>query len=506
MKRYNRLLIPPMLLVSIAGCSSQEPASPKPHSKDQSHQTQQVQHPATVREEISAQISSLNKHIREIKLPQPNDEWYLIPASTASFSKEQDFSLTLKLEQRTKNEKKNSGLPLNITVKPYQKSDEQEYIKQGFTKKKNGNKTYLIHPDPKKSEIVFTSAGYLYHVSSSSLVMNQPVYLLNVQELINISQTMNKNSAYKEFLRIEPHNYVLPEYFTDSEKDPISIMVSYSNPYGFQSFNLDEQELIIQNGTMQLFESRSSVDGSLIPNESNDEDYTKIEVDSVVGYLQHSEPYKLVAESPNGVYLQIKPASEVNETTGSVWTKEVPNWEEEAKTTFISMFAEGVLPPASSSEKEQAKEKSKPKSNQESSLFKVKDQHFSLYGMMIGATTSEMKDLLGSPQYEGADETGFDEWIQQYEKNNIYISFHNEQATSFSAEVNEKELERAITENFQGEKYISEEGTKYLYLPETEELLMYTSTSDSPNVTATVTYADGNFKYWVEEGSFKKYY
>lgn len=139
---------------------------------------------------------------------------------------------------------------------------------------------------------------------------------------------------------------------------------------------------------------------------------------------------------------------------------------------------------------------------QEQPLFMVKDHEFQIYGLSLEDTPSEAKSLIGNPDFEGPDETGFDEWIQKYSNQYIdRIAYFENNAVSISSEALASELQMSIQEHFNGERYFTEDGAEYLYLPETEQLLIYTpDPEDSTKVTLLLTYADGNFHVGVENG------
>lgn len=141
-------------------------------------------------------------------------------------------------------------------------------------------------------------------------------------------------------------------------------------------------------------------------------------------------------------------------------------------------------------------------SYREQPLFMVKNQQFQIYGLSLGDTPSQAKELIGNPEYEGPDETGFDEWIQQFNHPSINkVAYFENAAVSIHGEANIKELEEGIERHFKGERYMTEEGAEYLYLPASEQLLIYTPNPNDPSkVSLFVTYADGNFHVGVENG------
>lgn len=493
-----------LMLFTLAACSVESSVS-MGNAEEKNTITKTVIKTENFYDETVGQIKQLNSYINETKLPRWEENYYLLPTSTAAYSESNGFSLELRLELRTATDQKSRGLPLNVMVKPYSKSSYQEYIDQGYVKQEYHDREYLVHPDSKKSEIVFAADDYLYNMNSSTYLTNTVVYMLSTQELMQLSFNLDQHSKYKEYLTVDLTNYVIPSYFTNSEKEPVSIMVSYSNSYGFQNFDLKEQELLIRNETMHLSETKGSsyIVNDILLDEGYGENYTEIQINGVTGYLNHSEPYELIAEK-DGIQLSIKPGTEVNEKTGSVWTKEVPNWAEEAEKTFVSLF---VYDDDASASEAPAPEKIKEPNADHSTLalLKIEENHFVVNGISIGDTTSDVKDIILSPTYEGPDEEGFYEWIQRYEANNTLVSFSRDTVESFVLEASMKELVQAIEEQYQGDIYINEEGIKYLYIPESAQLLMFSANvEDSTIAHISVMKADGNFHYWLENGGIKK--
>lgn len=134
-------------------------------------------------------------------------------------------------------------------------------------------------------------------------------------------------------------------------------------------------------------------------------------------------------------------------------------------------------------------------------LFVVDEGIFKLHGISLGANPSQVKALIGNPDYEGPDEEGFDDWIQRYSQSNGYISYFENAVTSIHLDASLTELEEGISQYFEGEYYSTDEGTEYLYLPESGQLLVYNVNPDNrTEVSLFVTYADGNFQMGVENG------
>ncbi|KAB7709084.1 hypothetical protein F9802_02900 [Bacillus aerolatus] len=139
------------------------------------------------------------------------------------------------------------------------------------------------------------------------------------------------------------------------------------------------------------------------------------------------------------------------------------------------------------------------------SFFAYENGEFNIYGITLGDTPSTTKGLVGNPDYEGPDEEAFYEWIQDYPSKNLFISYFSNKIESIHAEANASELEAAIAEEFDGDYYISNDGSNYLYNPENKQLLIFNENEkNSQMISFFVTYADGNFYYGVENGSIKQ--
>lgn len=134
-------------------------------------------------------------------------------------------------------------------------------------------------------------------------------------------------------------------------------------------------------------------------------------------------------------------------------------------------------------------------------LLQIHNGNFQVFGISMGDTPSIVKGLIGNPENEGPDEEEFYEWIQTFDMNHLLISYYSNQVDSISAVVSKDQLETAISDQFNGEKYRGDSESIYLYNPENEQLLIYTPSQEDPTkVNILVTHADGNFHAGVENG------
>ena len=138
-------------------------------------------------------------------------------------------------------------------------------------------------------------------------------------------------------------------------------------------------------------------------------------------------------------------------------------------------------------------------------LFSYEQGEFRLHGMSLGMHPSDIKALIGNPDYEGPDETGFSVWIQDYPMKNLQLSFNGEglEADSIHFTENAAAWHAASGVSFTGERYKSEDGTHYLYNPDNGQLIFYPE-NEEDTVSITLTYADGNFRYGIESGQIIK--
>ncbi|MED4534142.1 hypothetical protein [Metabacillus fastidiosus] len=136
------------------------------------------------------------------------------------------------------------------------------------------------------------------------------------------------------------------------------------------------------------------------------------------------------------------------------------------------------------------------------SPFAFKNGEFYIYGISLGDTPSTVKGLLGNPDYEGPDEEGFYEWIQDYSTQSFYISYSGDNtAESIHAEADESELKTAIAKEFKGQVYIDDDGSNYLFNPDNKQLLIFNEKEQNGQmISFLVTYADGNFHQGIEQG------
>ncbi|MBM7703996.1 hypothetical protein [Metabacillus iocasae] len=134
-------------------------------------------------------------------------------------------------------------------------------------------------------------------------------------------------------------------------------------------------------------------------------------------------------------------------------------------------------------------------------LFNMKDGKMVVWGIFLGDNPSAVKSLHGNPDYEGPDEDGFYEWIQDYKRKELFVSYSSNQTVSIHGVAPKKLFLKAAEVKLSGERYRSEDGANYIYVPETEELLIYRTDSENPStITFFMTYADGNFHAGVEGG------
>ena len=125
-----------------------------------------------------------------------------------------------------------------------------------------------------------------------------------------------------------------------------------------------------------------------------------------------------------------------------------------------------------------------------------------MHGIALGDTPAETKTRVGNPTYEGPDEDGFYEWMQEYPSRHLLVAYTSDrQAESIHIQgrADERTGAVALAQAFDGERYRNAEGTTYLYNPDNRQLLVLTQ--NGPHVSFFVTYADGNFHYGVENGS-----
>ena len=138
-------------------------------------------------------------------------------------------------------------------------------------------------------------------------------------------------------------------------------------------------------------------------------------------------------------------------------------------------------------------------------LFAYDQGGFSLHGLSLGMHPSDTKALIGNPEYEGPDETGFSVWLQDYPMKNLQLSYNGEglEADSIYFTEDASAWNAASGELFTGERYISEDGTHYLYSQDSGQLVYYSENMED-TVGITLTYADGNFQYGIESGQITK--
>ncbi|MFK2826754.1 hypothetical protein QYG89_13945 [Bacillus sp. B190/17] len=130
---------------------------------------------------------------------------------------------------------------------------------------------------------------------------------------------------------------------------------------------------------------------------------------------------------------------------------------------------------------------------------------FSMYGISLGDAPSKAKRMVGNPDYEGPDEEGFYEWIQDYRSKNLLISYAGNKVESIHTEANVDELKAAIAEDFDGEYYMDDEGSNYLYNPDNQQLLIFNENEQNSHTSRFfVTYADENFHHSVQNGWIKR--
>ena len=139
-------------------------------------------------------------------------------------------------------------------------------------------------------------------------------------------------------------------------------------------------------------------------------------------------------------------------------------------------------------------------------LLAYEEGQFFVYGIALGDAPSQTKEKVGNPIYEGPDEDGFYEWLQEYPSRHLLVAYTSDrQAESIHIEerADERDGAIALAQAFDGERYRNAEGTTYLYNPDNRQLLVLNQ--NGTNVSFFVTYADGNFHYGVENGSIKPY-
>lgn len=135
----------------------------------------------------------------------------------------------------------------------------------------------------------------------------------------------------------------------------------------------------------------------------------------------------------------------------------------------------------------------------EQPLLEIKNGQFLVRGISMWDTPSTVKEMHGNPAYEGPDEEGFYEWIQDYEDKKLFVSYSNNQPDSVHTEA-PADVFLPEVEKLSGERYTSEDAN-YIYLPEKEQLLIYQTKAEDPSVITLFTaYADGNFHAGVENG------
>ncbi|MGG3887968.1 hypothetical protein [Metabacillus fastidiosus] len=142
----------------------------------------------------------------------------------------------------------------------------------------------------------------------------------------------------------------------------------------------------------------------------------------------------------------------------------------------------------------------------DSSPFAFRNGEFYIHGISLGDSPSTVKGFLGNPDYEGPDEEGFYEWIQDYSAQSFYISYSGDNtAESIHAEADASKLKTTIVKEFKGQAYIDDDGSNYLFNPDNKQLLIFNEKRQNGKmISFLVTYADVNFHQGIEQGSIRR--
>lgn len=137
----------------------------------------------------------------------------------------------------------------------------------------------------------------------------------------------------------------------------------------------------------------------------------------------------------------------------------------------------------------------------ESSLFQVIDNKFYLKGVTLGQEKDTVIKKLGEPDIENHDE-----FMSPSEVGLIYgnleIFISNSKVVSIIVNATRNLFDEEILSLYPNEKYLGQDGTIYLYDGKSKHLLLFKEDGEQERIY--FGYADGNFKYNLEEGRIKK--
>ena len=147
----------------------------------------------------------------------------------------------------------------------------------------------------------------------------------------------------------------------------------------------------------------------------------------------------------------------------------------------------------------------KSSSIEETSMFRMKNDQFLIYGVLQGDKPSAVKATLGNPESEGPDEMIHNYWIQQYPAKGLIVTYYDDWVETISFTTTKEALEKEIAEHFKGDRYRNKEGAEYLLVPQNQDLLLYRPNEEDPSkIDVLVTVADENFYYSLEHGEIFK--
>ncbi|MFJ7970195.1 hypothetical protein [Psychrobacillus sp. NPDC096389] len=328
----KKWIVAAALMLIVAGCSNE---TEQGETKEETTKTE-VAETSTIKEKVknlkSADLTKLEEAIpalaneitnklETIKLPAIQEGQQNRPNSSLNID-ENTFNLYISLED---NSAESPGIPLNIYIRTFEKKDYQFFLDEGYTKLES-NREYLIAPDGSE-KIVFIDGDYLYEMDSISTMMNYEGSTYAVEQLLDLADQLNTDSAYKQFFEINLENYKLPTYFLHDGKEPYRLFVNYSGEK--YPFELEEQSLQISNNTMNFEQS------SLYPHYEAYGD--EIIIDENVGYLSFGDDANFEMVNGERLYRLSLAVTDVNQTTGRPSYAEVPNWQEELAKVIESL-------------------------------------------------------------------------------------------------------------------------------------------------------------------------
>lgn len=138
--------------------------------------------------------------------------------------------------------------------------------------------------------------------------------------------------------------------------------------------------------------------------------------------------------------------------------------------------------------------------------FSMQDNKIYINGLTFGHSPSDAKSIWGNPNQAGTDEPHtHGDYYQDFKSEEMHIIYYEKRLTTLTLRVDEEVL-KDITENFKGEHYIDVHSDwEFFLVPEDGQLLVYKPDESADGSAGLLLIpADGNFFYYVEEGSYKR--